>query len=80
MLLSPAMGRWWESAKSVFGDGRDGGEDGEDGGSVGCFPRIRRKRSRNTYACTADPGTLLVALSCCFFLGENFVVLVLCSF
>jgi len=57
VLLSPAMGRWWESAKSVFGDGRGGGgEDGEeDGGSVGCFPRIRRKMSRNTYAYTADP-------------------------
>ena len=66
MLLSPAMGRWWESAKSVFGDGRDGGEDGEeDGGSVGCFPRIRRKMSRNTYAYTADPGALLVTLFCC---------------
>nr|CAB3487466.1 unnamed protein product [Digitaria exilis] len=45
------MGRWWESAtKSVFGDA---GEDG--GSSVGCFPMIRRKLSRNSYAYPDDP-------------------------
>ncbi|KAJ1271655.1 hypothetical protein BS78_06G143100 [Paspalum vaginatum] len=38
--------RWWENAKSVFGDG----------GGVGCFPRIgrRRKVSRSSYAYPVD--------------------------
>ncbi|WVZ86212.1 hypothetical protein U9M48_033033 [Paspalum notatum var. saurae] len=39
--------RWWENAKSVFGDG---------GGGVGCFPRIGRKLSRNSYAYPVDPA------------------------
>ncbi|XP_020403127.1 putative protein kinase superfamily protein isoform X2 [Zea mays] len=38
---------WWENAKSVFGDA----------GNVGCFPRIGRKQSKNSYAFPADPGS-----------------------
>ncbi|XP_062183838.1 PTI1-like tyrosine-protein kinase 3 [Phragmites australis] len=36
---------WWESAKAMFGDS----------GNLGCFPRIGRKQSKNSYAYPADP-------------------------
>jgi pto-interacting protein 1 len=55
------MGRWWASAKRVFGDRQESEDDGEDRGSVGCFPRIARKLSRNSYAHTPDPGTFRAA-------------------
>jgi hypothetical protein len=37
---------WLENAKSLFADG----------GSFGCFPKIGRKLSKNTYAYPIDPG------------------------
>jgi hypothetical protein len=49
---SAVMG-WLENAKSMFADG----------GGLGCFPKIGRKLSKNSYAYPVDPGTVSCSVS-----------------
>jgi hypothetical protein len=44
---------WLQNAKSMFADG----------GGLGCFPKIGRKLSKNSYAYPVDPGTVSCSVS-----------------